>query len=47
MTYLLNMFSILGLILFFTKIIVPHQQEKSNKYFYQKTKGNEETFNDF
>ena len=45
MTYLLTMFSILGLILFFTKMIIPHQQEKSNRYFHQNTKDNEETFN--
>ena len=41
---LLTLFSALGLVLFFIKMIIPYQQEKSNKYFHQNTKDNEKTY---
>ncbi len=44
MIYLLTMAAFLLLILFFTKMIIPKQEEKSNKFIHPKTKDNEETF---
>ncbi len=44
MIYLLTTTALLGLILFFTKMIAPYQQEKSNKFIHEKTTDNEETF---
>lgn len=46
LTTLLTLSCSLGLVLFFIKMIIPHQQEKSNKFIHQNTTENETTYDE-